>query len=93
MTREPVRAKSKYLIKHTTRTVRAIVKDVQYQLDVNTLHRNQNAEELKLNEIGRVRFRTTQPLLVDTYERNRTTGSFVIIDESSGNTVGAGTIL
>ncbi len=93
MTRQPLRVGGKYLIKHTTRTVRAITKDVQYQLDVNTLHRNQNADELKLNEIGRVRFRTTQPLLADTYERNRTTGSFIIIDQATGNTVGAGTVL
>ncbi|USQ79876.1 GTP-binding protein [Ornithinimicrobium faecis] len=93
MTTKPLRAGAKYLIKHTTRTVRTIVKDVNYQLDVNTLHRNQEADELKLNEIGRVVFRTTQPLLVDAYERNRTTGSFIVIDPSTGNTVAAGTIL
>ncbi|WP_256840183.1 sulfate adenylyltransferase subunit 1 [Ornithinimicrobium faecis] len=93
MTTKPLRAGGKYLIKHTTRTVRTIVKDVNYQLDVNTLHRNQETDELKLNEIGRVVFRTTQPLLVDAYERNRTTGSFIVIDPSTGNTVAAGTIL
>ncbi|WP_109471158.1 sulfate adenylyltransferase subunit 1 [Ornithinimicrobium cavernae] len=93
MATQPLRPGAKYLIKHTTRTVRTIVKEIQYQLDVNTLHRNQNVGELKLNEIGRVRFRTTQPLLTDTYERNRTTGSFVVIDPANGSTVAAGTIL
>ena len=93
MATTPLRTGAKLLIKHTTRTVRTIVKEIQYQLDVNTLHRNQNVDQLTLNEIGRVRFRTTQPLLTDTYERNRTTGSFVVIDPVTGNTVAAGTIL
>ncbi|MBG6083546.1 sulfate adenylyltransferase subunit 1 [Zhihengliuella flava] len=93
MTTTPLKPKQKLKIKHTTNVVRAVTKEIQYQLDVNSLHRNQEAEELKLNEIGRVKFRTTQPLMLDAYERNRVTGSFVIIDEATGNTVGAGTIV
>ncbi len=73
--------------------MRAIVKDVQYQLDVNTLHRDESADELKLNEIGRVTLRTTKPLLCDDYRRNRSTGGFIIIDESDNRTVGAGIIV
>jgi sulfate adenylyltransferase subunit 1 (EFTu-like GTPase family) len=80
-------------VKHTTRSVRAQVRDVDYRIDVNTLHRDETADTLSLNEIGRIKLRTTQPLFVDEYRRNRTTGSFLIIDEASGATVGAGMIL
>jgi bifunctional enzyme CysN/CysC len=83
----------KYVLKHTTRSVRTVVKELQYQLDVNTLHRNESADRLFLNEIGRVRLRTTQPLMADEYRRNRTTGGFVLIDESTNRTVGAGMVL
>ncbi|HLU29297.1 MAG TPA: GTP-binding protein [Glycomyces sp.] len=89
----PLRLRGKYAIKHTTADARAIVKDVQYQLDVNTLHRDEAAEELKLNQIGRVTLRTTKPLLCDDYRRNRSTGGFIIIDESDNRTVGAGIIV
>jgi len=80
-------------IKHTTRSARALVKDLQYRLDVNTLHRDDQAGELALNEIGRVTLRTTLPLFCDEYRRNRTTGSFILIDEDTNATVGAGMIL
>jgi bifunctional enzyme CysN/CysC len=83
----------KVAIKHTTRSARALVKDVHYQLDVNTLHRHEDVNSLKLNEIGRVTLRTTQPLFFDEYRRNRETGSFILIDEASNNTIGAGMIL
>ncbi len=83
MTNEPLRPKQKLAIKHTTRTGRALVKDVQYRLDVNSLHRDQETKELGLNEIGRVQLRTTVPLLCDPYSKNRTTGSFVLIDEAA----------
>ena len=69
------------------------MKDIQYRLDVNTLHRDLDAVDLGVNEIGRVQFRTTVPLLSDAYSKNRTTGSFILIDEASGVTVGAGMIL
>jgi bifunctional enzyme CysN/CysC len=89
----PLRLRGKYAVKHTTSDVRAIVKDVQYQLDINTLHRDESATELKLNEIGRVTLRTTKPLLCDDYRRNRATGGFIIIDEADNRTVGAGIIV
>ena len=92
MTNEPLRPRQKLAIKHTTRTGRALVKDIQYRLDVNTLHRDQETGELGLNEIGRVQLRTTVPLLCDPYSKNRTTGSFILIDEATGVTVGAGMI-
>jgi len=92
MTTVPLRKGAKLAVKHTTRTARAIVKDVQYRLDINTLHRDQEASELGLNEIGRVQLRTTAPLLADPYSKNRTTGSFILVDEATGVTVGAGMI-
>src|SRR4051812_31809489 len=92
MTNEPLRPRQKLAIKHTTRTGRAVIKDVQYRLDVNSLHRDQETKELGLNEIGRVQLRTTVPLLCDPYSKNRTTGSFILIDEATGVTVGAGMI-
>jgi bifunctional enzyme CysN/CysC len=84
---------SKLAIKHTTRWARARIEDLQYRLDVNTLHRDESSTELGLNEIGRVTLRTTVPLFFDEYSRNRTTGSFILVDEASNRTVGAGMIL
>jgi len=86
-------AGSKLAIKHTTRSARAMVKGLQYRLDVNTLHRDDDATSLSLNEIGRVSLRTTVPLFYDEYRRNRTTGSFILIDEGNNTTVAAGMIL
>ena len=92
MTNAPLKARQKLAIKHTTRSGRAMVKGIQYRLDVNTLHRDQEADELGLNEIGRVQLRTQVPLLADPYSKNRTTGSFILMDEATGVTVGAGMI-
>lgn len=89
----PLRVGAKYTIKHTTRTARTVVRGLQYKLDVNTLHRDEAAAQLGLNEIGRVRLRTTVPLLADEYRRNRTTGGFILIDEVTNRTVGAGMII
>ena len=87
-----LRPGARLVLKHTTRSCRALVKDLQYRLDVNTLHRDLEASELVLNEVGRVRLRTTQPVFVDSYARNRATGGFVLIDEQTNKTVGAGMI-
>ncbi len=92
MSPEPMRPRQKLAIKHTTRSGRAMIKNLQYRLDVNTLHRDLEAQELGLNEIARVQLRTTVPLLCDPYEKNRRTGSFILIDEATGVTVGAGMI-
>jgi bifunctional enzyme CysN/CysC len=82
----------RYAIKHTTRSARTVVKGLNYKIDVNTLHRDEAAERLTLNEIGRVRLRTTSPLMCDDYGRNRTTGGFVLVDEATNKTVAAGMI-
>jgi bifunctional enzyme CysN/CysC len=88
----PLKPGAKYGIKHTSRWARAMVKDVQYRLNINTLHRDENADALGVNEIGRIRLRTTVPLFFDEYRRNRDTGSFILVDEATNNTVGAGMI-
>jgi bifunctional enzyme CysN/CysC len=88
----PLQVGRKYAIKHTTRSARTIIRDLSYRLDVNTLHRDEEAQELRLNEIGRVKLRTTAPLMCDEYSRNRTTGGFVLIDEGTHRTVAAGMI-
>jgi bifunctional enzyme CysN/CysC len=88
----PLRPGSKLALKHTTRSVRTLVKELQYRLDVNTLHRDESADALQLNDIGRVRLRTTAPLLADEYRRNRSTGGFILVDEVTNATVGAGII-
>ncbi len=80
------------MIKHTTRVTKIVVKELSYRLDINTLHRDEHAVDLGLNEIGRVTFRSQQPLFFDEYRRNRETGSFILIDETTNRTVGAGMI-
>ncbi|MBL0885853.1 sulfate adenylyltransferase subunit CysN [Myceligenerans indicum] len=82
----------KYAIKHTTRWARAMVKSINYRVDVNTLHRDEDAGEIKLNEIARVMLRVTQPLFIDKYQTNRQTGSFILVDESTNKTVAAGMV-
>jgi bifunctional enzyme CysN/CysC len=89
----PVVAGGRYAIKHTTRSARAIVEEVRYRIDVNSLHRDESAGTLGLNDIGRIRLRTTAPLIFDEYRRNRTTGSFILIDEATNGTVAAGMII
>ncbi|MFG2049575.1 sulfate adenylyltransferase subunit 1 [Micromonospora sp. NPDC048935] len=89
----PLRPGAKYAIKHTTRTARAVIRELHYRLEVNSLHRDEAATELGLNEIGRVRMRTTVPLLADEYRRNRTTGGFILIDETTNRTIAAGMIV
>ncbi|WP_331770011.1 GTP-binding protein (plasmid) [Embleya sp. NBC_00888] len=82
-----------FALKHTTRTVRAKVAELRHRLDVNTGHREPGVTALALNEIGRVTLRTTAPLFHDTYRRNRVTGSFILVDEATDNTVAAGILL
>ncbi len=89
----PLRTRARLAIKHTTRSVRSVIKNIAYRVDVDTLHRDEAVVELRLNDIGRVTVRTTTPLCFDPYRRNRTTGSVILIDEATGATVGAGMIL
>jgi bifunctional enzyme CysN/CysC len=88
----PLVPQGRLVVKHSTRTVKAIVRDLQYRLDVNTLHRDESAAQLGLNEIGRVTMRLTQPVFCDPYNRNRLTGGLILIDEATNSTVGAAMI-
>jgi bifunctional enzyme CysN/CysC len=84
--------RSRLIVKHTTRTVKAMVRDLNYRLDINSLHRDESSERLSLNEIGRVALRLTQPIFCDPYARNRMTGGMILIDEATSATVGAAMI-
>ncbi len=92
MSEQPMRAGGRYAIHHTTRAAKAIIDRLEYRVDVNTLERDTDAGTLELNEIGRVHLRSSTPLVVDPYARNRTTGSFILIDEATNDTVAAGMI-
>lgn len=83
---------AKYYLKHTTREVKAMIKEVIYRLDINTMQKNENDLDIKMNDMARVRLRTTQPLMVDEYRKNRITGSLILIDEATNETVAAGTV-
>jgi bifunctional enzyme CysN/CysC len=93
MASEPLREGSTFAIKHTTRWAKARVRTLQYRLDVNTLHRDMEAGQLELNDIGRIHLRTTAPLFYDEYRHNRATGSFVLVNEQTDATVAAGMLL
>jgi bifunctional enzyme CysN/CysC len=90
--RSQLKPGAKYALKQTSKWTRGLVKDLHYRLDVNTLHRDENADALSLNEIGRITMRVTQPLFCDPYARNRQTGGLILIDEATNSTVGAAMI-
>ena len=89
----PLSEKGKYIVKHTSKEVRGIIKKVLYKVDINTLHRNENDKIISSNDIARISIRVTQPLFIDKYRKNRVTGSVIIIDENTHNTIGAGMII
>jgi sulfate adenylyltransferase subunit 1 len=92
MNTKPLNPGTRYIIRHTTREIKGIIKEIQYKIDINTLHRISEVTSLALNEIGRITIRAAQPLFFDSYEHNRTTGSIILIDETTNETVGAGMI-
>lgn len=83
---------NKFIIKHTTRECRAILKEIVYKLDLNSLKRIEDSTNLAMNDIARIKLKTTAPLLFDSYRKNRASGSFILIDETNFNTVAAGMI-
>jgi sulfate adenylyltransferase subunit 1 len=92
MSAKPPRPGAKYFLKNTSREVMAIIKEVVYKIDINTMQRLEQDNDIKMNDMARVRMRTTRPLIYDEYRRNRITGSLILIDESTNETVAAGTI-
>lgn len=90
---KPLQLKGKYGIRHTTSDARCVVKEIRYKLDINTLHRDMEDQNINMNDIARVVLRTTKPLFVDSYRKNRITGSVILVDEGTNSTVGAGMII
>jgi len=93
MNEKPLLPRTKYHLKHTTNDVKCMIKEIKYKVDVNTLNRIEDGQELKVNEIARVSIRTTKPLFFDSYRKNRQTGSIILIDEATNNTMGVGIIV
>jgi len=85
--------KGKYTIRHTSQTTRCIIKEIKYKIDINSLHRMEQENELSMNDIGRISIKTTKPLFFDSYRRNRNTGSIILVNEATNETVGAGMII
>src|SRR5271154_4756026 len=90
---KPLDPHGRYFLRHTTRDCKALIREVRYKIDINTLHKNEHDLRLGMNEIGRVRLRTTLPLFADPYAINRNTGGLILIDQETNNTVAAGMIL
>ena len=93
MNQRPLNVNSKFYVRHTTKDVRGVLKEIQYKLDINTLQRVEHVDQLAMNEIARVKIRTAQPLNFDSYRKNRITGSVILVDEGTNETVAAGMIV
>ncbi len=89
----PMPPRARFLLRHTTRETQALVREVRYQVDINTLHKIEGVDTLRLNEVGRIALRTAVPLIHDSYRRNRHTGSFVLVDPQTHETAAAGMII
>ena len=89
----PAKPRAKYTIKHTSNDQKAMIKEVVYKIDINTLERNSEDKDLKMNDISKVKIRTTKPLMIDSYRENRTTGSIILVDDTTNETVAAGMVV
>ena len=85
--------RKKYVLRHTASDMKCMINDIRYKLDINTLHRNEQDKDIKMNDICRVSLRTTKPVLADSYRKNRQTGSLILVDEGTNETVAAGMII
>ena len=88
----PPRPRAKYVIQHTTAEARAMITDIQYKMDINTLHRIEEDKAIKMNDIARVKIKSTKPFFTDDYTVNRVTGSIILVDEATNETVAAGMV-
>jgi len=93
MSSNPLKPRTKVVIKHTTKQCLGMVKELKYKIDINTLHRIEGIDKIAMNDIGRISLRTAKPLFYDVYKKNRQTGSIIIIDEQTNETIGAGMII
>ncbi len=93
MSEKPLQSRTKVFVKHTTNECISMVKEIKYKVDINTLHRIEGIDQIEMNDIARISIRASKPLFVDAYERNRYTGSVILIDEQTNETIGAGMIV
>ena len=93
MSNTPLQPRTKVVVKHNTSESIGMVKELKYKIDINTLHRIENIDKIQMNDIGRISIRTSKPLFYDIYKKNRQTGSLIIIDEQTNETIGAGMII
>ena len=93
MSSSPLQPRTKVVVKHTTNQCMGMVKELKYKVDINTLHRIEGIDKIEMNDIGRISLRTSKPLFYDAYKKNRQTGSLIIIDEQTNETIGAGMII
>lgn len=93
MNTKPLKVNSKYILRHTTKSCLSVVKDIQYKVDINTLHRIVDVDSIGPNDIARIKLRASQPILFDSYRRNRQTGCIILVDEGTNETVAAGMIV
>jgi bifunctional enzyme CysN/CysC len=93
MSERPLQPRSRVVVKHTTRTTRAIVEELRSVVDIDTLEDRPSPAQFELNDIGRIALRLAEPLVVDPYTQNRATGAFILIDEATNETVGAGMVV
>jgi sulfate adenylyltransferase subunit 1 len=93
MSSKPLQLRNKVVIKHTTNECLGLIKELKYKVDINTLHRIEDIDAVTMNEIARISIRASKPLFYDAYQQNRQTGSIIIIDEQTNETIGAGMII
>jgi len=93
MSNTPLQSRRKVVVKHTTNESIGMVNEIKYKIDINTLHRVEGITELEMNDIGRIKLRTSKPFFYDSYKRNRQTGSLIIIDYKTNETLGAAMII
>jgi len=89
----PLQERGKYILRHSTKEARCIIREVRYRMDVNTLHRDTTSKQINMNDIARISIRSTLPLFVDPYNKNRITGSVILVDEGTNETVAAGMVI
>jgi sulfate adenylyltransferase subunit 1 len=90
---KPMTSRAKVVLRHTSREMQAIISEVKYLVDINTLHKIEGAGTFAMNDVGRITLRTAQPVIHDSYRRNRQTGSFILVDPGTNETVAAGMII
>jgi sulfate adenylyltransferase subunit 1 len=90
---KPLQTNTKYIVRHATRETKCLIKEVYYKVDINTMHRNTQDLTVGMNDIAKLKLRTSQPIVADAYTRNRHTGAIIFIDEATNETIGAGMIL